>query len=204
MKKKKLSKKKAIMVVVGVLLIYTMIVFVLDLFNVPSKIGINTNINIDIWDIYISNAVVILLFTITFLLFDRRNLEKDRLATYAGIVLLIEVYNSCQSFYPIFDALINNDEIEPDKQTLNEKARDYMENTPFANNDKIFDLLTEGSISKESYEQYSKIKKCYGIVVFSFCDLPKGKDLAKIALKTLVDDTTKELDRLEKLKKEIV
>lgn len=69
---------------------------------------------------------------------------------------------------------------------------------------KIFDLLTEGFISKDSYEQYSKIKKCYGIVVFSFCDFPKGKKLAKVALKTLVDDTLKESERLEKLRKEIV
>lgn len=204
MRKRKLSKKKAIGAAVGVLLIFTIIIFVLDLLNVPSKIGINTNINIDVWDIFISNSVVILLFTITFLLFDRRTLEKDRLATYAGIVLLIEVYNSCQSFYRIFDALINNDEIEPDGKTFNAKAREYIENTPFANNDRIFDLLTEGFISKESYEQYSKIKKCYGIVVFSFCDLPKGKGLAQVTLKTLVEDTSKELERLEKMKKEIV
>lgn len=204
MRKRKISKKKAIGAAVGVLLVFTIIMFVLDILNVPSKIGINTNINIDVWDIFISNSVVILLFTITFLLFDRRNLEKDRLATYAGIVLLIEVYNSCQSFYHIFDALINNGEIEPDGQTFNEKTIEYIENTPFANSEKIFDLLTEGFISKESYEQYSKIKKCYGIVVFSFCDLPNGKELAKIALKTLVDDTSKELERLEKLKKEIV
>ena len=65
MKKKQrfFNKGIGVMIAVVLLVVVTLICLVLDYYDVPSMLGINTNVfNLDFWSIFLGNGIVITLF----------------------------------------------------------------------------------------------------------------------------------------------
>ena len=101
------NKGIGVMIAVGLLVVVTLICLVLDYYDVPSMLGINTNVfNLDFWSIFLGNGIVITLFIVTFFLFDKKNLQKEKLADYAGVVLLLDTYLECESFIKIIQGVL--------------------------------------------------------------------------------------------------
>ena len=175
---------------------------VFDILNLPSKLGFNTSIiNLDFWSILLGNGIVISLFIITFTLFDKKNLEKEKLADYAGAVLLLDTYRQIESFLTILQGLFD---IPTEKQTpFSAKQIEFIDEGPFKNNDKIFDFLSEGHILRDHYEGYVSIKQNYEALVF--CMLREGnfENIQKKLLETLNEQIANEKAKLEKHRSEI-
>lgn len=166
MRAKSLKKNKRIITTLCLLIVIVLVLFVLDFFNIPSKWGLNPSvINMDFWSMFLSNGVVISLFIITFVLFDRKKLEKEKLAEYAGIVLLRDTYQRCESFILILkETLKTNDEDKKTEKFSDNQLR-FIADEPFKDNDKIFEYLGNGYISRKRYENYKEIKQSYETII---------------------------------------
>ena len=148
------------------LIVIVLVFLIFDFFNIPSKCGLNPSvINMDFWSMFLSNGVVIALFIITFVLFDRKKLEKEKLAEYAGIVLLRDTYQRCESFMLILkETLKTNDEDKKTEKFSDNQLR-FIADEPFKDNDKIFEYLGNGHISRKRYENYKEIKHSYESII---------------------------------------
>ena len=130
--KYKIFKRDSIpIIVIFFFVLITILCFILDYFDLPTKIGINVNlINMDFWGIFIGNGIVVVLFIITFMLFDKRNLDKEKLANYTGAVLLQNTYKQCETFLPILERflksngveiiVVNNERTSPEQELVND------------------------------------------------------------------------------------
>ena len=149
-------------------LIIAMFLFI-DYFNLPSLIGVNTSsLNLDFWSLFISNVVVIALFLITFILFDKRKLSKEKMADYSGTVLLLDTYRECESYLNI----LNNVVVDKD-DIIGANTKEMISTEPFANYNKVFELFSNGHIPLERYNAYAEIKRTYESFVF-VCSVPNG------------------------------
>ena len=71
--------------------------FLLDLFNVPSSLGLNMEaVNWDAMALIVGNALVILIACITYLLIDQRNCRKEINQRSNAIYLLRSIYTGLQ------------------------------------------------------------------------------------------------------------
>ena len=162
--KKALKKYKAIFITFALFLLLGVICLVLDYFNIPYRLGFNFNfLNLDFWSIFLGNGIVVALFITTFILFDKRNLEKDKLSTYAGTLLLKDIYGKIGIFIKVLENYLNDEE---DDIEINEKQMDYLKTSPFKSDDKIFECLENGQISKERFDAYKTIKMYNEMLIY--------------------------------------
>ncbi len=111
--KRILKKYKVIIITFALFVLIGIISFVLDYFNIPYRLGFSfVFLNLDFWSIFLSNGIVVALFITTFTLFDKRTLEKDRLATYAGYLLLLDTYRWCELFLEVLNKDIASNDYE--------------------------------------------------------------------------------------------
>ncbi len=207
-KKKKVAvgNKKYIIAIALTSVICIGILLIVDTFNIPTKLGFNVSvINTNIWSILFGNIVVITLFAITFILLDKRNIEKDKLGKFAGAVTLLNTYKQLSSFLMLLSALIEPSEIEePNSEEIISKGQiDYLNEKPFEYDEKIFELLQNGYIKKEQYEKYDEIMKKYKIVVFFVTESTINKKPVSNHLKTLKNDLETEIEAIEKYKESL-
>lgn len=195
--KKIFKKYKVIVITFALFLLIGIICFVLDYFNIPYKLGFNyVFLNLDFWSIYLGNGIVIALFITTFILFDKRNLEKDKLSTYAGILLLKETYRRLDGFLEIYKKTLNI-ENDAEKLGLNERQKKFFETEPFKTYDKIFDCLEKGQINKERFDAYQKIKSDYEILMHLTFGLGDFKNIGKFYYDELVEILKKEKEIID-------
>lgn len=188
--------KKKMIWLLSCAFVVTAILFIVDYFNIPSKLGIRVeSINKDFWTIAIGNFVVITLYLITFFLFDKRNLEKDKLAVYAGYCLLRDSYRDFSSILEVLRMYQKN----VLDRNITSDVRAFLESKPLSNDEKIFSALSNGVLSKELYDAYSSIKQDYSslvVIVFLKRTQPELE-------KELMEDLTKEIknqsDKIEQL-----
>jgi len=166
MRAKSLKKNKRIITTLCLLIVIVLVLFVIDFFNIPSKWGLNPSvINMDFWSMFLSNGVVISLFIITFVLFDRKKLEKEKLAEYAGIVLLRDTYQRCESFILILKEMIKTNDEDKKTEKFSDNQLRFIADEPFKDNDKIFEYLGNGHIPRKRYENYKEIKQSYESII---------------------------------------
>lgn len=195
--KKALKRYKAIFVTFIVLGIVGIICFVLDYFNIPFKIGFNFNfLNLDFWGIFLSNGIVVALFITTFILFDKRNLEKDKLSTYAGILTLKDIYGRLNIFLDIYEKSLNAED-EEEKLVMTEREIDYFKNDPFKSDDKIFECLEKGQINKDRFDAYQKIKMYYRMLFYYAFEFGEHKEIEKFCFDQLKEELNKEKEIIE-------
>lgn len=184
-------------------LIILIVTIFLDYNNIVTNMGINVNnFNLDFWDIFLSNGIVVLLAIITYFLFDKRKLEKEKMANYAALSLLIDTYNKCDVFLDIITIMVEAYKSEQIKdECFSSKQIDFIMNEAFTNDDKIFECLKNGYIQFDRYENYTKIKLSYESLVY--CQVKMGllkiNDVVLNNLKNEVDIEKKALE--EKIKK---
>lgn len=200
--KNRAKKYKIVFLTFALFLLLGIICLVLDYFNIPYRLGINFNfLNLNFWSIFLGNGIVMALFITTFILFDKRNLDKEKLADYAGIVLLIDAYYQCESFLQLFEELLKNDNAI--ERPLPKKQIEYVCNEPFKNDDKIFECLVNGHILREHYDAYSKIKSDYGTLAFLSLEYENLLSIRKLYFKRLTNEIKEEKIKLEKYKENL-
>lgn len=200
------TDKKPIIITIIISFVFTLSLLLFDIFNIPTKLGFKIGvINTNVWSIIFGNIVVISLFAITFILLDKRNIEKDKLGKFAGAVTLLNTYKQLSSFLMLLSALIEPSEIEePNSEEIISKGQiDYLNEKPFEYDEKIFELLQNGYIKKEQYEKYDEIMKKYKIVVFFVTDSTINKKPVSNHLKNLKNDLETEIEAIEKYKESL-
>lgn len=192
-----IKKYEAIFITFALFLLIGIICFVLDYFNVPYRLGFNfIFLNLDFWSIFLSNGIVIALFITTFILFDKRNLEKDKLSTYAGILLLKDIYGQLEIFLKIYEKSLNAED-EEEKLVMTEREIDYFKNNPFKSDDKIFECLEKGQINKDRFDAYQKIKMCYRMLFYYAFEFGEHKEIEKFCFDQLKEELNKEKEIIE-------
>ena len=183
--KKALKKYKAIFITFALFLLLGVICLVLDYFNIPYRLGFNFNfLNLDFWSIFLGNGIVVALFITTFILFDKRNLEKDKLSTYAGTLLLKDIYGKIGIFIKVLENYLNDEE---DDIEINEKQMDYLKTSPFKSDDKIFECLENGQISKERFDAYKTIKMYYEMLIYYALENNDYPEIKKFCYENLTE-----------------
>ena len=192
-----IKKYKAIFITFALFLLIAIISFVLDYFNIPYRLGFNfVFLNLDFWSIFLSNGIVVALFITTFILFDKRNLEKDKLSTYAGILLLKDVYGQLEFFLKIYEKSLNAED-EEEKLVMTEREIDYFKNNPFKSDDKIFECLEKGQINKDRFDAYQKIKMYYRMLFYYAFEFGEHKKIENFCFDKLKEELNKEKEIIE-------
>ena len=96
-------KKKVIRCIPYICCCISIVVFLLDVLNLPSHLGIEvSNIN---WDLNIgllTNLVVVTLFSITYEILDKRTAEKEKNKEEISALLLKESYTYAYNTWVIY------------------------------------------------------------------------------------------------------
>ena len=137
------------------------IYLIVDYFNVPSKFfnikNINTSFN--------NNAITMLIFMMTYLLINKKNIEKNNQDMQQrnnpreiALATLVDMCKECKDIINIirtFDdelfAAVNNNEV----------ILKYYTDYPFKYSDIIYNFAKNGIITKDEYNQFMVIQRSY-------------------------------------------
>ena len=97
-------KKKNRLSLLMYLFIPTVVVIVLDYFNLPSILGLKMrNVNYTLLDTVLNVAAMVSLYIITFFLIDKRQIRKDDNAKGTADILILSTYNQCKELSKFVD-----------------------------------------------------------------------------------------------------
>lgn len=198
-------KNKTIKLLLVILFVFSILVLIIDYFNLFSYFGMNMEyINWDLSSIVITNMVVIALFGITYILIDSRNIQKDKNQRDIAYLTLIEIYEECKDMVDLFsqeeNRKIASEKVDGNKLAYEDSAHMHYLNYPFENESLIYDFASSGIIPKDVFSDFLSIKKDYqkyitaAIVFYDMFD----------SFKTLEDDLNKKIDANIKQLKECV
>lgn len=165
-KQKRSKNFKRISAAVIIWLIVNLIYLTTDYLNLFSVIGINTEqINFDFASIVISNGVVILLYIITYLALDSRDIKKKKNQRATAELLLLSTYKETLETVKLFQkdeaAKAAQRHCQPNKLNFQDPVMQQYINLPFTYNDMICEFAKEGVIADNEFNDYIKIRKLY-------------------------------------------
>ncbi|WP_314250389.1 hypothetical protein [Abiotrophia defectiva] len=149
------------------LFIPTVVVIVLDYFNLPSILGFKmSNVNYTLIDTVLNVSVVISLYIITFFLIDKRQIRKDDNAKGTADILMLSAYNQCKQLSKIVDTQPCLEKYIVPKIDFNKTDSDNpvslnLKNTPFTEHSHILSLAENGAISRGDLIKYLEIMELY-------------------------------------------
>lgn len=149
------------------LFIPTVVVIVLDYFNLPSTLGFKmSNVNYTLIDTVLNVSVVISLYIITFFLIDKRQIRKDDNAKGTADILMLSAYNQCKELSKIVDTQSWLEsyivpKIDSNKTALDNRVILNLQNTPFTEHSHILLLAENGAISRGDLMKYLEILELY-------------------------------------------
>ena len=163
----------------------TSIYFGLDIIDLPTSIGIQSeNINWDIASIIISNIVVICLYLITFNVLDHRSIEKDKNQREVALLLLSKTYEQCKRSVSLFELREAREKAvekcDFDKVIHEDKQMQYYLDFPFEFHEQIVEFASTGIISKKEFSDYLELREAFRkhinirIMFFDREDLPNS------------------------------
>ena len=149
------------------LFIPTVVVIVLDYFNLPSILGFKmSNVNYTLIDTVLNVSVVISLYIITFFLIDKRQIRKDDNAKGTADILMLSAYNQCKELSKIVDTQSWLEsyivpKVDSNKTGLDNRVILNLQNNPFAEHSHILLLAENGAISRGDLMKYLEILELY-------------------------------------------
>lgn len=149
------------------LFIPTVVIIVLDYFNLPSTLGFKmSNVNYTLIDTVLNVSVVISLYIITFFLIDKRQIRKDDNAKGTADILMLSAYNQCKELSKIVDTQSWLEsyivpKIDSNKTALDNRVILNLQNTPFTEHSHILLLAENGAISRGDLMKYLEILELY-------------------------------------------
>ena len=182
---------KKIIILASILLIG---ITAIDYFNLPSTfLGLKvSNMN---WDFYIGilNVFsVVILYVITYISLDEREIKRDRNKNEIATLLIRKSYEQC-SFY--INNILTEDMIDNhilpkiDFNSTDSPIMMNLKKAPFENEAHLMDLVKDGQITKKKLEDYFNVKDKFSSYVFmriTFFDAPEKYSDLKIELLDLI------------------
>ena len=144
-----------------------MIFILLDYLDIPSFMGLHvTALNYDLFGAVLNAFVVIVLYFVTFIIVDKRQIINDENAKQAASILLLYTYKQCKDTL----TLINNQKVldtyivpkvDFNKTDVDSLVTMNLKNMPFVEHSKILDFATTGAIDAPRLERYYQIMNRY-------------------------------------------
>ncbi len=140
--------------------------FLLDLFDIPSSLGLNMEaINWDALSLIVGNLLVILIAVITYLLIDKRNREKDKNQREVALLLLTQTYEQCKESVLLFERpeVLEKavEKCDFDKVLHEDKQMMYYLEHPFEFHEKIMEFACSGTISQKEFSDYMEVRTAF-------------------------------------------
>lgn len=198
------SKEKIIITILTLIIIFVLYL-ICDYNNLFAKIGVSiSNLNIDLFGIFINLIVVVGLYIITYFLIDKKNIETRNNQEEIIKYMLKNDYETCLRYLGLLSEKLT---IERIRNHINEDVLlckdeffvNYI-NIPFENYESITNYAIQGIANKKLLESYYYIKRSYkevvtGIVHFS--DI--GEDVKSVlneGKNNLIERIQKELNAI--------
>lgn len=191
-------KKKVHLTIFKYALIPFLVMFVVDYFNLPTYVGLKIyNINNEVLGTAFNAFVVIALYIITYVVLDKRQIEKDENAKSTADILMLSTYQQCKDLLKIVDnqqVLETNivPKIDFNKSDLDNPVKASLQNNPFAEHTHILELAENGAIVSTDLIIYLKIMELYKSFVsmrITFFDIDKSENLQHVSLrKKILED----------------
>ena len=157
---------KLLLKVVCIFLISTIIVLILDYFNIFNFI--TKNLNFDFLNIFINSIIVIFIFVITYILVEQKSfdIQKDieQKKIKVLVTLLLRMYYKC---IENINLLQNQELLEKyiipkcDFNSTNDPFVNNFKNYPFDFENRAIDLMQTGIMDVEYLDNYLNIKDLY-------------------------------------------
>lgn len=184
------------------LFIPTVVVIVLDYFNLPSILGFKmSNVNYTLIDTVLNVSVVISLYIITFFLIDKRQIRKDDNAKGTADILMLSAYNQCKELSKIVDTQSYLEKYILPKIDFNSDnpVSLNLKNTPFTEHSHILSLAENGAISRGDLMNYFEIMELYKSFIslrITFYDISKATTDEQMELSNKIINDKNKLDEL--------
>ena len=195
------------------------LIMLVDYFNIPTLLGVNTRaINYSVFGTVFNASVVIALYIITYLHIDRRQIKKDHNAKMVACVLLKSSYKKCIDNIELLGKQEVLEELIIPKVDINITDNDdpvssNLKDYPFSEYQSILDLSINGILSGADIQKYTEIMDKYRNYVsfrITFYDIEKSTNPMHEELKNsinekrneLVNSISLEIDRLQTVIKE--
>ena len=174
------------------------VMIVVDYFNLPTYVGLKmSNINNDVFGVAFNAFVVIALYVITYVVLDKRQIEKDENAKSTANILMLSTYQQCKNLIEMVDnQQVLEDNIVPkidfNKINLDNRVMTNLQNDPFIEHTHILELAENGAIVSTDLIIYLKIMELYKSFVsmrITFFDIDKSENLQHVSLrKKILED----------------
>lgn len=191
-------RKKVLFIILKYALIPFFVMTVVDYFNLPTYAGLKvSNINNDVFGAIFNAFIVITLYIITYVIIDKRQIEKDENAKSTADLLMLCTYQQCKDLLKIFDnQQVLEDNIVPkidfNKINLDNRVMTNLQNNPFTEHTHILELAENGAIVSTDLIIYLKIMELYKSFVsmrITFFDIDKSENLQHVSLrKKILED----------------
>lgn len=213
-------QKKVYLTILKYALIPFLVMIVVDYFNLPSYVGLKMcNINNEVFGAAFNAFVVIALYIITYVVLDKRQIEKDENAKSTADILMLSTYQQCKDLLKLLDnqqVLETNivPKIDFNKSDLNNPVKSSLQNSPFTEHTHIIELAENGAIVSTDLSIYLKVMELYKLFIsmrITFFDIDYSQNPEHISLskKILEDRNTlnsmieKEIEKLHNRIKEV-
>ena len=213
------KKDMVLLKVVCIFLISTIVVLILDYFNIFNFI--TKNLNFDFLNIFINSIIVIFIFVITYILVEQKsfdiqkNIEQKKIKVL--VTLILRMYYKC---IENINLLQNQELLEKyiipkcDFNSTNDPFVNNFKNYPFDFENRVIDLMQTGIMDVEYLDNYLIIKDLYRKYIdmrITFFDIKNSNIKDRDELLNLIDvdknDLTRklkhEINKLLKIKKDI-
>ena len=148
--------------------------------------------------VIVTNSIVVLLFAITFVIFDLKNL-KDRTNKFQiAITLIKNDYNQCLNFLRVFESkdLRKNvlSKLESDAFSYNNDYYNNLISVSFKNYEIIMQYANQGILTTDTIKEYLYIKDNYSSVITGYVlsqgmiDVENAIDLGRENLQSKISE----------------
>ena len=162
MKKQHLRALGIIFLSIAIVVTY----FIVDYQGVLSGLGFNpAAINLDLLGIVVNSVTVLVLYCLSFIYIDKRQIEKDQNMKDLCSILLYQTYTSCKKNHE----LICNHEIVKEyiipKLSEDKSIIHNLQEAPFKHESELMNIAEQGNISIEEMQTYLFIRDSYKFFV---------------------------------------
>lgn len=195
------KQRNLIIVVFCVMAFFVTAALLLDVFDVPSRLGFNCkDVNWSIQGTIIGSVITIGLYLITYLLIQRWDLRRQNNKQEIAVLLLKDAYTDCEKGLAILEKgyyqMLKDSDDDIAKQICSNAER--FADSSFQNETVIMDLCKDGVISSEQLRAYFRVKTFYLQYVRLSLAMPDNSGLHKKTKEMAEQEIKAALELLDK------
>ena len=159
------------------------------------------NINYDVFGAIFNAFIVISLYIVTYMIIDRRQIQKDNNAKSVAYELMLSTYKKCIELLKLLDnqnflSRYIVPKIDFDKLDSDNRVSLNLQNNPFTEYTSLLELAQNGILSGEELHGYIEVMEKYKSYVslrITFFDIEQSKKTEYTSLKSKLSSDREKL-----------